>query len=84
MSKLQSSDETQSRARLTLDLSNRMATALNNYAQKHGLTKAEALRTAVELLMAADDAAEDGLRIGAWGGSENQRVEREFVGFSLR
>ena len=74
----------QARSRLTLDLSNRMTAALNAYAEKHGITKAEALRNAVELLVVADDAAAEGLKVGAWGSDDNRRVEREFVGFSLR
>jgi len=71
--------ETQTRSRLTLDLSTRMTAALNAYADKHGISKAEALRTALELLMAADNAAEDGLKVGAWGTDDHHRVEREFV-----
>ena len=73
----------QARSRLTLDLSTRMTAALNGYADKHGITKAEALRSAVELLLVADDAVEDGLKVGAFNPSES-RLEREFVGFSLR
>ena len=72
--------EAQSRSRLTLDLSTRMSRALNNYAERHGISKADALRTALDLLMVADSAAEEGLKVGAWGGSETQRIEREFVG----
>jgi hypothetical protein len=80
---IQKGRDIQSRSRLTLDLSNRMTSALNSYAEKHGITKAEALRNAVELLMVADDAVEDGLKIGAFNDAE-KRLEREFVGFSLR
>ena len=72
----------QNRSRLTLDLSNRMTAALNNYAEKHGLTKAEALRNAVELLMVADSAVDEGLKVGAWGTNGESRLEREFVRFS--
>ena len=68
---------------MTLDLSTRMTVALSGYAEKRGITKAEALRNAVELLMVAEGAAEDGLKVGAWGLDDNRRVEREFVGFSL-
>jgi hypothetical protein len=71
----------QNRSRLTLDLSTRMTAALNNYAEKHGLSKAEALRNAVELLIIADSAVEDGLKVGAWGNEHGQRLEREFVRF---
>lgn len=70
----------QSRSRLTLDLSNRMTSALNDYADKHGVTKAEALRNAVELLVAADKAVDQGLKVGAWGVEGEQRLEREFIG----
>jgi hypothetical protein len=71
----------QSRTRLTLDLSNRMTSALNVYAEKHGITKAEALRSAVDLLMAADNASEEGLKVGAWKTEGDTRLEREFVNF---
>lgn len=70
----------QTRSRLTLDLSNRMTSALNTYADKHGVSKAEVLRTALDLLMVADDAADEGLKVGAWGAVNDQRIEREFVG----
>ncbi len=72
--------ESQSRSRLTLDLSTRMNGALNSYAEKRGISKAEALRTALDLLMVADGAADEGLKVGAWGDRNNQRIEREFVG----
>lgn len=68
------------RSRLTLDLSTRMTAALTAYAEKHGVTKAEALRSAVQLLLSADKAIEDGLTVGAWGGPDEKRVEREFIG----
>jgi len=72
--------EAQSRSRLTLDLSARMNSALNSYADKHGVSKADVLRTALDLLMVADRAVEDGLSVGAWGVDNNQRIERQFVG----
>ena len=71
--------ETQSRSRLTLDLSTRMTAALNSYADKHGISKAEVLRKAMELLVASESAVADGLKVGAWGTTDNHRVEREFV-----
>ena len=74
----------QTRSRLTLDLSNRMTSALNAYAEKHGVTKAEALRSAVELLLVADDAIGEGFKVGAWAAEDGQRIEREFVGLNLR
>ncbi|MBO9710647.1 MAG: hypothetical protein J7521_20795 [Caulobacter sp.] len=72
----------QNRSRLTLDLSTRMTAALNNYAEKHGVTKAEALRSAVELLMVADSAVDEGFKVGAWNTDGGQRLEREFVRFA--
>jgi len=71
----------QGRSRLTLDLSKRMTAVLNEYADKHGVSKADALRNALELLAVAESAKEEGLRVGAWGASGDQRIEREFVGF---
>jgi hypothetical protein len=69
-----------SRSRLTLDLSTRMSAALNAYADKHGVSKADVLRTALDLLIVADRAVDDGLSVGAWKTDNDQRIEREFVG----
>jgi hypothetical protein len=77
---MEKDQETQSRSRLTLDLSTRMTSALNAYAEKHGVSKADVLRTALDLLMVADRAVDDGLSVGAWKIDNNQRIEREFVG----
>ncbi len=77
---MEKNQEAVGRSRLTLDLSGRMNAALNAYAEKHGVSKADALRTALDLLMVADRAVDDGLNVGAWGQRDNQRVEREFVG----
>ena len=71
------------RSRLTLDLSTRLTAALNAYADKHGISKAEALRNAVDLLMAADSAAEAGLKVGAWGGNDQNRIEQRFIGMGI-
>ena len=73
-------EKNSARSRLTLDLSTRMTEFLSTYAEKKGITKAEALRSAVELLSVADDAAEEGLKVGAWGGADDRRIERQFVG----
>lgn len=73
------------RARLTLDLSARLNDAIDEYADSKGLTKADVLRKAVELLLTADRAAKDGMTIGAWQDDPvtNRRREREFVGPGL-
>jgi hypothetical protein len=73
-----------SRIRLTLDLSGRMGSAIAAYADRHGLTKADVLRTAMELLLKAEKASDDGMQVGAWKEDENRRVEREFVGIGVR
>jgi hypothetical protein len=44
------------------------------------MSKADVLRTAMELLLTADRATQEGLTVGAWSNDENKRVEREFVG----
>jgi hypothetical protein len=77
---MEKDQEVQNRSRLTLDLSNRMTSALNAYADKHGVSKADVLRTALDLLMVADRAVDDGLSVGAWKTDSGQRIEREFVG----
>ena len=65
------------RSRLTLDLSNRLTDALNAYAAKHATTKAETLRKAIELLLRADRAVDDGMRVVGYSVSGNERLERE-------
>lgn len=67
------------RTRLTLDLSARQATGLSRLAEEHGCTKAEVLRRAVELLLTAEKAIDEGFTLGAWGEIDSARVEREFV-----
>ena len=73
--------DTQGRSRLTLDLSKRMTAVLNQYAERHGVSKADALRNALELLAAAENAADEGLKVGAWGVSDGNRIEQVFIGF---
>ncbi len=74
-------DVDQGRSRLTLDLSARLGKSLDAYAEKHGVSKADVLRTALELLMVADRAIDDGLNVGAWRISGDKPIEtREFVG----
>ena len=73
------------RVRLTLDLSGRMGAAIAAYADRHDLTKADVLRTAMQLLLTAEKAIEDGMQVGAWkeDPAKDQRVEREFVGLGV-
>ena len=73
-------EQASARSRLTLDLSTRMTAFLNDYADKRGITKAEALRKAVELLAVADTATEEGFKFGAWNDDDGRRTERQFVG----
>ncbi len=68
------------RVRLTLDLSERLGQAIAAYADRRDMSKADVLRTAMELLLTADRATQEGLTVGAWSNDENKRVEREFVG----
>ena len=69
------------RSRLTLDLSERLNAAIETYATEHGLTKADVLRNAVAFLLKAEQAAEEGMKVGAWkeDPATNRRIEREFV-----
>lgn len=67
------------RSRLTLDLSPRMSQALARSAERRNCTKAHALRGALELLLAADEAKQEGLHVGAWKQEGDTRIEREFV-----
>lgn len=69
------------RTRLTLDMSERLNTAIEAYAAAHGLTKADVLRNAVEFLLKAERATSEGMTVGAWKDDQkmNRRIEREFV-----
>lgn len=73
------------RARLTLDLSERLNQAIEAYAAAHGLSKADVLRTAVEFLLKADRASREGMTVGAWKDdpATQRRIEREFFGLGL-
>lgn len=74
-------NEPTSRTRLTLDLSERLNTAIEAYGDEHGLSKAEILRNAVAFLLKAEQASKDGMKVGAWRDDkgEGRRVEREFI-----
>lgn len=69
------------RVRLTLDLTKKLNTEVERLAQESGTSKADVLRFAVELLSAASDAKEAGMRVGAWKERDDGvRSERIFVG----
>ena len=74
-------EATSGRTRLTLDLSERLNTAIDAYAASHDLTKADVLRTAVDFLLRAERATNDGMTIVAWKDdpANNRRIEREIV-----
>jgi hypothetical protein len=69
----------EARTRLTLDLSARLNAAVENYAETHGVSKAEVLRNALTFLLKAERAAEEGMTVGAWKDDpvNNRRVERD-------
>lgn len=75
------SEATAGRTRLTLDLSERLNTAIDAYAEAHDLSKADVLRTAVDFLLRAERAANDGMTVGAWKEDPvtNRRIERELI-----
>lgn len=68
-----------SKVRLTLDLSDRLHSNVSRLSQKHTMTKADVLRKALEFYFAADEAADDGFRVGAWKDEGTVRKEREFL-----
>lgn len=69
----------ESRTRLTLDLSSRLNAAIEAYAEAHGLSKADVLRNAVTFLLKAERAAQEGMTVGAWkeDPATNRRIERD-------
>jgi hypothetical protein len=69
------------KVRLTLDLSQRLNTEVEEIAQLNGTTKADVLRFAIEFLTAATVAKRAGMNVGAWSEDANgNRRERVFVG----
>jgi len=67
--------------RFTVDVSRRLAKEIEKIASETGRTKAEVFRLAIELLSTARDAREEGMHVGAWDETPEQRREREFVNF---
>jgi hypothetical protein len=80
------SEETQAspagRARITLDLSNRLNGLVEKIAAEKETTKADVLRVAIEYLAMANEASHDGMKVGAWKDEKdkNRRLERVFGG----
>lgn len=73
-------DHNAPRTRLTLDMSARLNQAVEDFASENGFTKAEVLRNAVEFLLKAKRASNEGLTVGAWKNDAGGRlVEREIV-----
>lgn len=69
------------RARVTVDLSKKLNDKLGDIADELGTTRADLVRTALELLIAAKGARDQGLVVGAWGTSADKqtRIEQLFV-----
>lgn len=67
--------------RFTVDVSRRLAEEIERISRETGRTKAEVFRLAIELLSTARDARQEGMHVGAWEETPDQRREREFVNF---
>lgn len=67
--------------RFTVDVSKRLADEIERMARETGRTKAEVFRVAIELLSSARAARKDGMHVGAWDETPEQRREREFLNF---
>lgn len=65
------------RTRLTLDLSSRLNAAVEAYAEAHGLSKADVLRNALNFLLKAERAVEEGMTVLAVKEEDNRRIERD-------
>ncbi len=70
------------RTRVTRDLSKRLTDILEALAKEKDTTKADVLRAAIEYLAMANDAAQDGMQVGAWKDEKDVRRERVFAGLS--
>lgn len=68
------------RVRITLDLSLRLNGKVEEWMRRHACTKAEAIRSALDVLFQSDRACSDGMHVGAWKDdlAANRRVERLF------
>ncbi|HEX5774688.1 MAG TPA: hypothetical protein VFY28_01860 [Candidatus Paceibacterota bacterium] len=66
-------------ARLTLDISSRLAGELSRLAEERGTTKAGVLRKGLSLLFAAEEAQDAGFHVGAWKEQDGKLIEREFI-----
>lgn len=66
---------TNRRTRLTVEFSQPQTAGLDAFCQKHGVSKADGLRTAIQLLWEYERAKADGYKFGAWSAD----IEREFV-----
>lgn len=73
------------RTRMTLDLSQKLNEHLERLASEQGVSKAEVLRDAIDLLVRANRAANDGLVVGAFKIDDENKVvvQREFSGAGL-
>lgn len=69
------------RFRLTLDLSKRLNDRLGTIADELETSRADLVRTALEMLIAAKEARDDGLKVGAWGPGkeEGTQIQRVFL-----
>jgi predicted transcriptional regulator len=74
--------ELKDRKRFTIELSNRLDNELEELSEKTGRKKSELLRLAIEYILAAQEAKEEGLKVGAWsiGDSGELQSTREFLG----
>jgi predicted transcriptional regulator len=73
---------TTDRRRFTVELSDRLDKELDQLADNLGKKKSELLRLAIEYLLAANEAKNDGYRVGAWMSDSDGDVKstREFLG----
>lgn len=70
------------RRRFTVELSDRLDKELDSLAQDLGKKKSDLLRLAIEYLLAANEAKNEGYRVGAWINDDAGDIKstREFLG----
>ena len=70
------------RTRITVDISNNLSESLDQIARETGRNKSEVLRQAISLMVYAQQAKDDGMKVGGWVEDDDAKIrrEREFIG----
>jgi hypothetical protein len=70
----------QIRIRLSVDVAERVDQRVNDLSERFGVPRAEIVRQALDFLLLADDAAQQGYQVGAFRERKGMREEVRFAG----